>query len=159
MESLRPEEIIEAVTPTLPEEDLLDTAIATTASALSEKTVTKPELSVVEEMKESISAKPVKKKKVPKARELEEIKELPISKLTDKEKEHLIKALKEENTEQLNKNQSLKNNCEMAFEKLRSVEAQYNSMENYYLTKLKFIGEQIQACHNAIAMAIKGGIQ
>lgn len=145
MENSRPANLV-ADTPQTPEDNLFDTSIAVS----SEEPETESELT---------TAKPIEKKKITKARELEEIRELPISKLTDKEKENLIKALKEENTEQINKNQSLKNNCEMAFEKLRNVEAQYSSMENYYLTKLKFIGEQMQACHNAIAMAIKGGIQ
>ena len=145
MENSRPANLM-TDTPQTPEDNLFDTPIAVS----SEEPEAESELT---------TTKPIKKKKITKARELEEIRELPISKLTDKEKDNLIKALKEENTEQINKNQSLKNNCEMTFEKLRNVEAQYSSMENYYLKKLKFIGEQLQACHSAIAMAIKGGTQ
>jgi DNA repair exonuclease SbcCD ATPase subunit len=98
------------------------------------------------------------KKKKPKPRDIEELKELPVKAMADKEKDNLIKALKEENTGLENKITSLKNNCEKAFERVRDIEDQYNSMERYYLTKLKFIEEQINANHNAILMGIKGGL-
>lgn len=93
-----------------------------------------------------------------KVRPVEETNDLPISKLTNKEKDNLIKALKEENNLLTTKVGSYKLNAEAAFEQTRQAEEQYKAMEQYYRNQLKYIDAQLNAFHAAINQAIKGGI-
>ena len=93
-----------------------------------------------------------------KVRTVEETIDLPISKLTDKEKDNLIKALKEENNLLTTKVESYKQNAGAAFEQTRQAEEQYKAMEQYYRNQLKYVDAQLNAFHAAINQAIKGGI-
>lgn len=94
-----------------------------------------------------------------KVREIEEIINLPVSKLTDKEKEKLIKALKEANTVANNKCEHLKQNTESAFAQARELEKKYDAMEQFYIRQLQYVDNQLNAFHAAVNQAIKGGIQ
>lgn len=102
-----------------------------------------------------------KKTKKPreKVRSTEECLELPVSKLTDKEKENLIKTLKEAVTVTTNKSEAYKANAEAAFEQTRETEKRYDAMEQYYRRLLAYVDAQTNAFHSAINQAIKGGAQ
>lgn len=93
-----------------------------------------------------------------KVRSVEETYDLPVSKLSDKEKDNLIKALKEENNLLANKMESYKQNAGSAFEQTRQLEDQYKAMENFYRGRLQYVDNQLNAFHAAINEAIKGGI-
>ncbi len=94
-----------------------------------------------------------------KTREIEEIKDLPFSKLSDKEKEKLVKHLKEQNMLMLNKCEAFKKNAESAFAQTREMESKYDAMEKFYIRQLQYVDNQVNAFHAAINQAIKGGIQ
>jgi phage shock protein A len=116
----------------------------------------------VEEVKKEIEAIKEEPKKVRKPREkvrpVEETLGLSVSKLTDKEKEALIKHLKEENTLLSNKVDSYKQNAGAAFDQTRQLEDQYKAMEQFYRGRLQYVDNQLNAFHAAINEAIKGGI-
>ena len=85
---------------------------------------------------------------------------LPLSKLSDKEKDNLIKELKEAVTVATNKEQHYKSNAESAFEQTRQMEEQYKAMEKYYKDQLKYINNQLSAFNAAVNRAlIAGGIE
>ena len=106
---------------------------------------------VIDEVKQEIE-------KIKKVRPVEETLELSVSKLSDKEKENLIKHLKEENTLLSNKVDSYKQSAGAAFEQTRQLEDQYKAMEQFYRGRLKYVDNQLNAFHAAINEAIKGGI-
>lgn len=112
----------------------------------------------VKEVKQEIEK--IKKVRKPreKVRPVEETLELSVSKLTDKEKENLIKHLKEANTLLANKVDSYKQNAGAAFEQTRQLEDQYKAMEQFYRGRLQYVDNQLNAFHAAINEAIKGGI-
>ena len=101
----------------------------------------------------------VKKPRKPreKVRPLEEIIELPVTKLTDKEKDALIKHLKEEVNMLIQKSEACRGTADAAFEKCRITEQNFNNMEDFYRRKLKYVNTQLEAFHSAINAAIKGG--
>lgn len=94
-----------------------------------------------------------------KVRPVEECFDLPLSKLTPKEKDNLIKELKESLTLTTNKVDAYKANAEAAFNQTRQIEEQYKAMEKYYRDQLKYIDMQVQAFHTAVNQAIKGGAE
>lgn len=94
-----------------------------------------------------------------KVRPVEECYDLPLSKLTPKEKDNLIKELKESLTLTTNKVDAYKANAEAAFNQTRQIEEQYKAMEKYYRDQLKYIDMQVQAFHTAVNQAIKGGAE
>lgn len=93
-----------------------------------------------------------------KVRSVDECFELPVGKLTDKEKDNLIKALKEELNLAMNKMDAYKQNAESSFNKTRQSEEQYKAMEQFYRGRLQYVDNQLNAFHAAINEAIKGGI-
>ena len=93
-----------------------------------------------------------------KVRSAEECLELPVTKLTDKEKNNLIKELKEACTQALNQAEAYKVNATSAYERARQAEEEYKSMEQFYREKLKYVDAQLNAFHAAINQAVKGGI-
>lgn len=93
-----------------------------------------------------------------KVRSAEECLELPVTKLTDKEKNNLIKELKEALTQALNQSEAYKTNAKSAFDQCRQMEDQYKAMEQYYKNQLKYVDAQVNAFHSAINQAVKGGI-
>lgn len=108
--------------------------------------------------KENDAPKKVRKPRE-KVRDVAEIINLPVSKLSDKEKEKLIKALKEEANLANNKCEAFKQNAESAFAQTRELESKYDAMEKFYIRQLQYVDNQINAFHAAVNQAIKGGIQ
>ena len=102
---------------------------------------------------------PIKKQRKPreKVRTVEETIDLPVSKLSDKEKEQLIKHLKEETNLLRNKSEACKETADKAFERIREAERTYDEMEKFYRRKLQYVSTQLEAFHMAINSAIKGG--
>lgn len=108
--------------------------------------------------KENDAPKKVRKPRE-KVRSVEECFDLPVSKLTDKEKDNLIKSLKESLTLAVNQAEAYKQNAASAFEGTRQREDQYKAMEKYYKDLLKYVDMQVKAFHTAVDQAIKGGIE
>lgn len=114
---------------------------------------------VVESNATEVKTEAPKKPRKPreKVRTVEETIDLPVSKLSDKEKEQLIKHLKEETNLLRNKSEACKETADRAFERIREAERTYDEMENFYRRKLKYVDTQLEAFHSAINAAIKGG--
>ena len=108
--------------------------------------------------KENDEPKKVRKPRE-KVRSVEECFDLPVTKLTDKEKNNLIKELKEALTLATNKVDAYKQNAESAFGQTRQMEEQYKATEKYFKDQLKYIDMQVQAFHTAVNQAIKGGVE
>ena len=112
---------------------------------------------------EKVTEKTNEKVKTPrkpreKVRPIEEIINLPETKLTDKEKVKLIKALKEEVSIATQKYEAYKQTTESSFEKARNIENRYEEMEAFYRRLLKYVDTQVNSFHDAINQAIKGGM-
>ncbi len=103
----------------------------------------------------------VKKPRKPreKVREIEEIIDLPLTKLTDKEKNKLIEFFKANITEASNKVQAYRETTESALRKVKDTEDSYDAMESFYRRKLAYINTQLEAFSTAITQVTKGGIQ
>ena len=99
--------------------------------------------------------KPVKKRK---ARPYGELIQAAVKGMTDKEKEILIQALKDEITGDKMQIESLKNNCEKAYAQARELEDQYKAMEAHYRVKLQYIDEQTSAFLKAVRLSTRGGL-
>ena len=110
------------------------------------------------ETPEKVEAPKKPRKPREKVRSAEECLELPVTKLTDKEKNNLIKELKEALTQALNQSEAYKTNAKSAFDQCRQMEDQYKAMEQYYKDQLKYVDAQVNAFHSAINQAVKGGI-
>lgn len=113
---------------------------------------------------EKVTKKANEKVKTPrkpreKVRPTEEIINLPETKLTDKEKVKLIKALKENNMLLANQVEAFKQNSETAFAQARNKEEAYEAMERFYRGRLQYINTQLAAFVSAVNEAIKGGIE
>ena len=113
---------------------------------------------VTEETTEVAEVKKTRKPRE-KTRSVEECYELPVSKLTDKEKELLIKDLKENYMLMTNKAEAYKQNAEAAFNQTRQAEDQYKAMEKFYRDLLRYVDMQLNAFHTAINQGIKGGVE
>lgn len=102
----------------------------------------------------------VKEEKKPreKTRPVEETIDLPIKKLTDKEKDNLIKYLEKVIDELNKKNIMLENSAESAFRRARDAEDKYGAMENYYLKSFKYINTQMEALYTSIGQVTKGAL-
>lgn len=103
----------------------------------------------------------IKKPRKPreKVREIEEIIDLPLTKLTDKEKNKLIEFFKANITEASNKVQAYRETTESALRKAKDTEDRYDAMENFYRRQLSYINMQLEAFSTAITQVTKGGIQ
>ena len=117
-----------------------------------------------EAIKEAIKEKaetPAKKQRKPreKMRQFEELMTLPEKKLTDAEKNYLIKKLKEEVNLKTNQYNACHDVIDSSFNQNRQLEEDYKSMEAFYQEKLKYINNQLNSFHAALNMAIKGGVQ
>lgn len=113
---------------------------------------------------EKVTKKANEKVKTPrkpreKVRPIEEIINLPETKLTDKEKVKLIKALKENNMLLTNQVEAFKQNSETAFAQARNKEDSYEAMERFYRGRLQYINTQLAAFVSAVNEATKGGIE
>ena len=112
--------------------------------------------------KETNTVKPVEEKKARKPRQkvrsLEELIEATTKSMTDKEKDAIIKHLKELVNANEGKITALKNNAEAAYEQARKLQEQYESMEKFYRQNLQYVDEQTMAFAKAIQLATRGGI-
>lgn len=90
-----------------------------------------------------------------KVRAMEELMTLPVTKLTDKEKNKLIKELKGQINLNNNKYEQYKMSAESAFNQTRELEAKYDAMEQYYRRLLTFVDTQVNAFHASLNQAIK----
>ncbi len=111
----------------------------------------------VTEVPEVETPKKVKKPRE-KVRSVEECFDLPVSKLSDKEKNNLINELKNSLNQAVNQAEAYKQNAQSAFEQNRQLEDQYKEMEKFYRGKLRYVDAQLNAFHAAVNEAIKGGI-
>ena len=115
------------------------------------KVLEKPETKKKEE-------KTIKKTKAPRARKVEELINETTKKMTDKEKDVLIKYLKEESLKTSHQMAALKENIEAAYKKVNLVEEQYNAMEKFYQDNLAYIDGQVVAFYNAVRKSTVGGV-
>lgn len=103
---------------------------------------------------------PVKKTRRPKTkiRDIEELYDLPVKKLNEKEKDKLIEDMKEalekSNTQML----MYKQNAKSAFEKINQTNEEFKAMELYYKKQLNYIAVQLAAFQTAVDQATKGGV-
>lgn len=107
---------------------------------------------------ETIEA-PVKKERKPreKVRSIEEIVDLDVKKLTDKEKNNLITYLREQLSVMEFQHKEQSHLIDSTFSQRRMDEENYKAMENYYKTALKSVALQMDAAYSAVKN-ITGGV-
>lgn len=114
--------------------------------------------------------KPKTSKKEPKAvvktkrtrtpvRPVEELRYLPLKKLTEKEKDKLLEHQKELLSIKNTKIEQLENTCHNQLASLHNLQDQYDSMEKHYTKKLNYIHNQATSFNEALRAATLGGIQ
>lgn len=115
---------------------------------------------VVAPKKEEAAPKKERKPRKPreKVRSVEEIYDMSVNKLTDKEKNALIKHLREKILFVENQVCQYKQSAEGAFARARDNENKYDAMENYYLEGFKEINIQLAAFSKAVNR-VTGGIK
>ena len=103
---------------------------------------------------------PVKKPRKPreKIRAIEDIIDLPVKKLSEKEKDALIEHLKEANMTNEAQAQLYKQNARSAYEKINQTNDEFKAMEQYYKKQLNYIAVQLAAFQSAVEQATKGGV-
>ena len=105
-------------------------------------------------------AQPKKRKaRAPKAREIEELINIPFSKMTDKEKEIYAKHLEEENLLLANKNKELNTNVLSFTEQLRIKESEFSKVLQRYRKILTYIQDATEVHTRNITALLYGGIQ
>lgn len=126
--------------------------------------IVKAEAVEVDPTVETETEKPVKKTRKPrttkatKPRTLEELKYADLKTMTQKEMIILIGAQAEELGFLRAQNEALKNNCEMAYEKVRLYEEDFKKMDVFYKNKLDFVNTQLNAFNKTIKLATTGGM-
>lgn len=113
----------------------------------------KPKLEIVKEPKKE------RKPRAPKARAVEELVNVPLKNMTDKEKDLIIEKQKEELTIANNKINELKQNIEAAYKRARSIEDDYKAMEAYYKERMAFIANNTRTFYQSICLATKGDVK
>lgn len=108
------------------------------------------------EVKKEAPAPKKQRKPREKVRPMEELLEMPITKLTDKEKDTLIKELKEQRNIAANKAKQYALSADSAFERARDVEQKYDAMERFYLNSFKEVNLQLSAFSKAIERVTGG---
>lgn len=116
-----------------------------------------------EAKKEKVTAekkteKKVKQTRAPRARKVEELVNEATKKMTDKEKDILIKFLREDTTKLKNQIDALKANIEASYKKAQLIEEQYKDMEAFYRDSLAYIDGQVVAFANAVRKSTVGGV-
>ena len=103
---------------------------------------------------------PVKKPRKPreKIRAIEDIIDLPVKKLSEKEKDALIEHLKEAHMTSEAQAQLYKQNARSAYEKINQTNDEFKAMEQYYKKQLSYIAVQLAAFQSAVEQATKGGV-
>ena len=100
--------------------------------------------------KEETQAPKKPRKPREKIRPMEELLEMPVTKLTDKEKDALIKELKAQRNVAIHKANQYKTSVDSAFERARDIEQKYDAMERFYLDSFKEVNLQLSAFSKAI---------
>ncbi len=119
-----------------------------------EITTSKP---VKEPTKEPV--KETTKQKRVKPRKIEELMEASTRTMSDKEKDILIKYLKEEFTLSKNQITQLQNNIEQAYKKVNYTEDSAQKMESYFTERLGYISDAAKTFYRSILLATKGDIK
>lgn len=112
-----------------------------------------------EEVQQEVIAEKPKKTRKPrqKTRPVEELIDAKVSGMSDKEKEILIKHLKERYEDLMMKKQMLDHNIISTREQAQEMDRQMEQMEAYYRKKLHYVNLQTKAFSDAINAAISGG--
>lgn len=92
----------------------------------------------------------------PKNRKPEELADVPVKQMTEKEKECYIKKLKEDLAMMDTKCAHYKMNAESAFEKVQLSEKNFNSMEDYYKKREQFIKDSLNSFVKTMALLLEG---
>lgn len=104
---------------------------------------------------EKVEKKEKKETKV-KARKPEELTNIPIKQMTEKEKECYIKKLREDLEIMDTKCAHYKMNAESAFEKVQLSEKNFNSMEDYYKKREQFMKDSLNNFVKTMALLLEG---
>ena len=112
-----------------------------------------------EELKTPTETTPPTKQKRVKPRKIEELIEASTRSMSDKEKDLLIKYLKEEFTLSQNQITQLQNNIEQAYKKAGYTEDNAQKMENYFTERLGYISDAAKTFYRSIMLATKGDVK
>lgn len=112
----------------------------------------------VKKVEKKPEVKTPKKPRKPRARKVEALINEATKKMTDSEKDLLIKYLREDSTQMKQTIDALKKNIESAYAQCRKVEEQYEGMERFYRESLQYIDGQVTAFANAVRKSTVGGI-
>lgn len=104
---------------------------------------------------EKVEKKEKKEPKV-KARKPEELTDVPVKQMTEKEKECYIKKLREDLALMDTKCAHYKMNAESAYEKVQLSEKNFNSMEDYYKKREQFIKDSLNNFVKTMALLLEG---
>lgn len=104
---------------------------------------------------EKVEKKEKKEPKV-KARKPEELTNVPIKQMTEKEKECYIKKLREDLAVMDTKCAHYKMNAESAYEKVQLSEKNFNSMEDYYKKREQFMKDSLNNFVKTMALLLEG---
>lgn len=104
---------------------------------------------------EKVEKKEKKEPKV-KARKPEELTDVPIKQMTEKEKECYIKKLREDLAIMDTKCAHYKMNAESAYEKVQLSEKNFNSMEDYYKKREQFVKDSLNNFVKTMALLLEG---
>lgn len=111
---------------------------------------------MTEEKKTTTVEKVEKKEPKVKARKPEELTDVPVKKMTEKEKECYITKLRKDLELMDTKCAHYKMNAESAFEKVQLSEKNFNSMEDYYKKREQFIKDSLNNFVKTMALLLEG---
>ena len=92
----------------------------------------------------------------PKNRKPEELTDVPVKQMTEKEKECYIKKLREDLAMMDTKCAHYKMNAESAYEKVQLSEKNFNSMEDYYKKREQFVKDSLNNFVKTMALLLEG---
>lgn len=92
----------------------------------------------------------------PKNRKPEELTDVQVKQMTEKEKECYIKKLREDLAMMDTKCAHYKMNAESAFEKVQLSEKNFNSMEDYYKKREQFVKDSLNNFVKTMALLLEG---
>lgn len=92
----------------------------------------------------------------PKNRKPEELKDVPVKQMTEKEKDCYITKLREELELMDTKCAHYKMNAESAYEKVQLSEKNFNSMEDYYKKREQFVKDSLNSFVKTMALLLEG---
>lgn len=111
---------------------------------------------MTEEKKTTSVEKIEKKEPKVKARKPEELTDVPVKKMTDKEKDCYITKLRKELELMDTKCAHYKMNAESAYEKVQLSEKNFNSMEDYYKKREQFMKDSLNNFVKTMALLLEG---